>query len=104
MKITRTVATPFSCVVVVIYKKRPKLIRCDQTPKGQTVAIPRGINADGRLGHRPGQSRHAPRNVALEGRETDGDFDGLLVDWKEKGHTVMLEGKETISGTAKPTS
>ena len=99
IKITRTVATPFSSVTVVTYKKRPNLVRFDQTPKGQTVTTPRGINADGAWDVVQGKVVMRPENVALEGRETDGDFDGLLVDWKEKGHTVVLDGKETISGS-----
>ena len=99
IRITRTVATPFSSVTVVTYKKRPNLVRFDQTPKGQTVTTPRGINADGAWDVVQGKVVMRPENVALEGRETDGDFDGLLVDWKEKGHTVVLDGKETISGS-----
>jgi hypothetical protein len=99
IKITRTVATPFSSVTVVTYKKRPNLVRFDQTPKGQTTATPRGINADGAWDIVQGKVVMRPDNVALEGRETDGDFDGLLVDWKEKGHTVTLEGKESIAGS-----
>ena len=35
---------------------------------------------------------------AAETRDIDGDFDGLLVDWKDKGHTVTFEGKEPVSG------
>ena len=99
IKITRTVATPFSSVAVVTYKKRPNLVRFDQTPKGQTVTTPRGINADGAWDIVQGKVVMRPENVALEGRETDGDFDGLLVDWKEKGHTVVLDGTEIISGS-----
>ena len=37
-----------------------------------------------------------PEKVALEGREIDADFDGLLVDWKQKGHTVALEGTGAV--------
>lgn len=96
VKITRTVATPFTNVEVVIYKKRPNLIRWEQTPKGQTTAIPRAINATGAWDLAQGKVVMRPEVVAIEGRETDGDFDGLLVDWKEKGHTVTLEGKETV--------
>ncbi len=40
-----------------------------------------------------------PERVAIEGRELDADFDGLLVDWKQKGHTVTLEGNESIGGS-----
>ena len=98
IKITRAVATPFSTVTVVTYKKRPDLVRFDQTTKGQTTVVPRGINADGAWDVVQGKVVMRPDPVALEGRETDADFDGLLVDWKAKGHTVTLEGKETIAG------
>jgi len=99
MKITRTVATPFTNVQVVIYKKRPDLIRWEQTPKGQTEAIPRAINATGAWDLAQGKVMMRPDTLAVEGRETDGDFDGLLIDWQKKGHTVTLEGKAKV-GTA----
>jgi hypothetical protein len=100
IKMTRTVATPFTNVQLIVYKKRPNLVRYEQTPKGQTTATARGINAEaawdtlagGKIGTRPDK-------VALEGREIDADFDGLLVDWKEKGHTVTLEGTEPYGGS-----
>lgn len=98
IKITRNVATPFSTVTVVTSKKRPNLVRFDQTPKGQTTTTPRGINADGAWDIVQGKVTMRPAEVATEGRETDGDFDGLLVDWKEKGHTVTLDGTETVGG------
>ncbi|MDQ3487396.1 MAG: hypothetical protein M3468_06645, partial [Acidobacteriota bacterium] len=69
IKITRTVATPFSSVTVVTYKKRPNLVRFDQTPKGQTVATPRGVNAEGAWDIAQGKVVMRPENVALEGRE-----------------------------------
>lgn len=96
--ITRAVATPFSTVTVVTSKKRPNLVRFDQTTKGQTTTIPRGINADGAWDVLQGKVTMRSPEVATEGRETDGDFDGLLVDWKEKGHTVTLDGTETVAG------
>jgi hypothetical protein len=99
LKITRTVATPFTSVQVVIYKKRPDLIRWEQTPKGQTEAVPRGINAAGAWDVAQGKVVMRPDTLAVEGRETDADFDGLLIDWQKKGHTVTLEGKEKV-GTA----
>ncbi len=96
LKITRTVATPFTSVVMVVYKKRPALIRWEQTPKGQTAAIPRAIGATAAWDLAQGKVVTRPETLAIEGREIDGDFDGLLVDWKEKGHTVTLEGKEKL--------
>lgn len=99
IKITRTVATPFSAVKVVTYKKRPNLLRIEQTPKGQPAAIPRGINAEGAWDIVQGKPTMRPEKVAMEGREFDADFDGLLVDWKQKGHTVTLDGTEAIAGS-----
>jgi hypothetical protein len=94
IRYTRTVATPFSSVQLIVLKKRPNLIRWEQTPKGQTVAIPRAINATGAWDTVGGKVVPKPEPMATEGREIDGDFDGLLVDWKDKGHVVTLEGTE----------
>jgi hypothetical protein len=99
IKISRTFATNFSAVKVEIFKKRPNLLRIEQTPKGQPAAIPRGINAEGAWDTVQGKVTMRPERVAVEGRELDADFDGLLVDWKQKGHTVTLEGKDTIGGS-----
>jgi hypothetical protein len=99
LKITRTIATPFTSVEVVTYKKRPNLLRIEQTPKGQTTAIPRGVNAAGAWDVAQGKVMLRPEPLAIEGREIDGDFDGLLVDWKEKGHTVTYEGREKVGTT-----
>jgi hypothetical protein len=99
IKITRQVGTPFTTVTVVVYKKRPDLVRWEQTPKGQTAAIPRGINASGAWDIIQGKVVMRPETLAVEGREIDGDFDGLLVDWQKKGHTVTYEGKAKV-GTA----
>jgi hypothetical protein len=99
IKITRQVGTPFTTVTVVVYKKRPDLVRWEQTPKGQTAAIPRGINASGAWDIVQGKVVMRPETLAVEGREIDGDFDGLLVDWQKKGHTVTYEGKAKV-GTA----
>ena len=97
IKITRTVATPFSNVKVVIFKKRPNLVRAEQTAPNQPMT-PRGINAEGAWDVVQGKVVQRPAAAAAEMREIDGDFDGLLVDWKEKGHTVTLEGTETVTG------
>jgi hypothetical protein len=99
LKFTRTVATPFTNVQVIVHKKRPDLIRIDQTPKGQTTSVPRGINAEGAWDVVQGKVVMRPEKVAIEGRETDADFDGLLVDWKEKGHTIALDGTEPYAGS-----
>ena len=98
IKITRTVATPFNDVKVVLYKKRPQLFRVEQAPSGQPPAV-RGVNADAAWDTAPGGRstlRTAP--ASAEARDLDADFDGLLVDWKAKGHTVTFEGQEALTG------
>lgn len=97
IKITRTIATPFSTVQVVIYKKRPNLFRAEQTAPSQPM-VPRGINADAAWDTIQGKIAQRPSPAAAETRDIDADFDGLLVDWKDKGHTVTLEGKEAVAG------
>jgi len=99
IKITRTIATPFNDVKVVLYKKRPQLFRAEQTPSGQQRPTVRGVNPDAAWDTAQGGRialRTAP--AAAEARDLDADFDGLLVDWKAKGHTVTYEGKESLPG------
>lgn len=100
VKVTRTVGTPFQKVNMVIYRKRPGLLRTEQTsPTGQTTAS--GINAEAVWDPAPqGKFAIRPEPSAAQLRDFDGDFDGdLLVDWQAKGHTVTLEGKEKLGET-----
>jgi len=98
IKITRTLATPFGKVNVVYYKKRPALLRIEQNPPGQPP-LARGVNPEAAWDTTPRGVTLRPAALAAETREIDADFDGdLLVDWKAKGHTVVLDGKDTIGG------
>lgn len=97
MKITRTIATPFSDIKVVVYKKRPHLLRFEQTPPGQSM-IPRGVSATEAWDTVQGKVVVRPAQAFAETRDLDADFDGLLVNWKEKGHGVELLGKEAMPG------
>jgi len=98
IKITRTVATPFNDFKVVIYKKRPQLFRAEQTaPKQPTGG--RGVNPEAAWDTAPGgRTTLRTAEAASEMRDLEADFDGLLVDWKAKGHTVTLEGKAALPG------
>lgn len=100
MKITRTIGTPFTRVGVVLYRKRPNLLRTEQTPAGQAVPTVSGINADAVWDPAAGgKVVLRPEPLAAQAREVDADFDGdLLVDWKAKGHTVTLEGRAAVGG------
>ncbi len=97
IEITRTVAAQFSDVKVVISRKRPQLYRVDQMTQAG-VASARGVNADAAWDTAQGRTTIRSAALAAESRELDADFDGWLVDWREKGHTVSLEGKETLPG------
>ena len=98
LKVTRTVVTPFQKVNVVIFRKRPQLYRVEQAPAGQPM-VARGINAEAAWDTAAGgKIITRAEALAAEGRDIDADFDGLLVDWKDKGHTVVLEGTEKVGG------
>lgn len=100
VKMTRTVASGIGTTLrVIVYKKRPNFLRLEQGPAqpGATM-IPRGINADVVWDTVQGKIVPRPAQLAAESRDVDGDFDGILVDWREKGHTVALAGRETLPG------
>jgi hypothetical protein len=100
LKITRTVATGLgSTIKVIIYKKRPQLFRAEQGPAqpGATMT-PRGINADAAWDTQQEKIVIRPAQAAAETRDLDADFDGLLVDWKAKGHIVVLDGRVPMPG------
>jgi outer membrane lipoprotein-sorting protein len=76
--------------------KRPNLMRRDAMVGGQ-----RSVNAfDGSslwmsMGTMPPQALPGPQ-AAYAGQ--DAEFDSVFVDYKEKGHTVELVGKENVDG------
>lgn len=80
--------------------KRPGSIRFEFTVQGMT-----GIQAyDGTTGWTvmPFMGKKDPEKVPAEDlklMEEQADFDGPLVDYASKGHTVELVGKEPIEGT-----
>ncbi len=80
--------------------KRPNKIRTEFTVQGMT-----GIQAfDGTTGWMvmPFLGKTEPEEMPAEETETikeQADFEGPLVDWKEKGHQVELLGKEPVEGT-----
>jgi outer membrane lipoprotein-sorting protein len=87
-------------IPMVIQQKRPHLVRLDVTFQGksQTMAY------DGQSGWKtdPFQGSPDPEKIAgddLKEAEEQADLDGPLVDYKDKGHTVELIGKEDVEGT-----
>jgi hypothetical protein len=98
VRIERTVAALFTDIDLVIYKKRPNLYRSEQTPKGAPTATIRafGDTAWESVG---GKTRVREGAGPIEQREVDGDFDGFLVDYRDKGHTIALEGRQRVGGS-----
>ena len=100
VKLTRTVASGIGPTLrVIVYKKRPALMRLEQGPAQPGAAMtPRGISAEAVWDVAQGKVVTRQPQLAAEARDIDGDFDGLLVDWREKGHSVAFAGRETLPG------
>jgi outer membrane lipoprotein-sorting protein len=87
-------------VPVVLYAKRPGKMRMEMSIQGQTI-----INAiDGETGWyiMPLQGNPDPQKLGpdeIKEFQRQADIDGPLVDYKEKGHTVELIGKEDMEGS-----
>jgi hypothetical protein len=98
VKMTRMVGTGIgSTVRVIVYKKRPQFFRAEQgLAKPGAPLTPRGVTPDEAWDMLQGKVVARPAQAAAESRDLDGDFDGLLVDWQDKGHAVALEGRETL--------
>lgn len=85
---------------MTVFTKRPNRLRQEMKLGGQTV-----INGfDGVTPWTINPLVGFTRAVAVTGPQADmvreqGDFDGPLVDYKAKGHTVELLGKEPVEGS-----
>ena len=100
IKMTRTVASGIGTTLrVVVYKKRPNLLRLEQgAAQGNAPMTPRGMNGEAVWDVVQGKVVPRAAPLAAEARDVDGDFDGILVDWREKGHSVVLAGRESLPG------
>lgn len=87
-------------IPIVVQQKRPNLVRVDATFQGKTQTQA----YDGAMGWKidPFQGSSEPEKVAgeeLKDIQEQADMDGSMIDYKEKGHTVELLGKEDLEGT-----
>ena len=84
----------------ILEQKRPNLVRMEFTIQGMT-----GVQAyDGKVGWQlmPFQGRKDPEPLpedAMRQMEEQSDFDGPLMDYKAKGNTVELVGKDKVEGS-----
>jgi hypothetical protein len=97
VRIVRTYGTFGANIPVTITKKRAGLYRTDQALAGRPT-VARGLDHLGAWESVNGKVTERPADQALELRELDGDFDGFLVDYKAKGHTVEYVGREKAGG------
>jgi outer membrane lipoprotein-sorting protein len=87
-------------IPIVLVQRRPGMARMDITFQGKSM-----VQAyDGTTGWKidPFQGSNEPEKMAgdeLKDVQEQSDLDGPLVDYKEKGHTVELIGKEDVEGT-----
>ncbi len=85
---------------IMVFSKRPNLIRVEFTLQGMT-----GIQAyDGQTAWMimPFMGSKDPQKMSEDDAKEiieQADFDGPLVEYKEKGNTVELIGKEDVEGT-----
>jgi len=102
MRITAKMATGPMEFPVVIEAKRPASIRVEMSIQGNQL-----IQAyDGKTGWSINPFQQSAKKDAepmapdeLREIEVQADLDGPLVDWKEKGHKVELQGREPVEGS-----
>jgi outer membrane lipoprotein-sorting protein len=87
-------------IPITLQQKRPAMVRLEGVFQGKSF-----VQAyDGETGWQidPFQGSSDPEKVAgddLKDLQEQSDLDGPLVDYKDKGHTVELAGKEDLEGT-----
>ena len=97
MRVTRIVGTPFANVRVVMLRQRPNLLRIEQTAPGRPTTA-RIVAPAGAWDETPQGWVPRPAAVAAEALDIDGDIDGFLVDYEQKGHRAEYAGLEKIGG------
>jgi len=98
--IGRTTIAPGAEAPLTVEIKRPNKMRLDVTFQGMTLIQ----SYDGKKGWviNPFEGSKNPEPMSpedLKESEEQADIDGPLVDWKAKGHSVELIGKEKVEGT-----
>ena len=85
---------------IVIETKRPKSLRVDISIQGMTIVQAFDGTAGWMLNPMSGRSTaEALPSEMTKMVEEQADMDGPLMDYKAKGHTAELVGKETAEGT-----
>lgn len=83
------------------FAKRPDCVRVEGTFQGLTFI--QTYNGKEGWGLNPFQGATDPQPMGedeLKSMKYSSDIDGMLWNWKDKGYTVTLEGKEDMEGTS----
>ena len=100
MKVTGKLLTQGIEAPVIMFIKRPNLIRMEFTLQGQSMI--RAYNGETAWWINPFTGLTDPQKLPEEQAEDlieQADMDGSLINYKEKGHQVELIGKEDMEGT-----
>jgi hypothetical protein len=85
---------------IVLEMKRPKSMRIDIAIQGMTISQAYDGTTGWMLNPLSGRTDPEPLpSEMMKTMEEQADMDGPLIDYKAKGHTVELQGKEKIEGT-----
>jgi outer membrane lipoprotein-sorting protein len=96
VKMTGRMTVQGTEIPITTWAKRPNLVRREATMAGQTV-----VNAfDGTtlwraVGTGPAEPLPGPQAAYAQ---QESEFDSVFVDYKQRGHTIELVGKEKIDG------
>lgn len=98
VKLTGTMSAQGKEVPIVIYSKRPNLMRNEMTFGATSVAQAFDGTTAWAINPMTGAPQELPAAPA-EAMKSSADFEGALLDYKSKGHTVELVGLEKSDGT-----
>ena len=99
VKMTGKVSLQGMELPLIVYAKRPNMSRQEITIQDKKIVqafdgtTPWMINP--MMGSETAQEIPGPQGDMMK---SDADFDGALMDWKSKGHTVELVGNEKLEG------
>lgn len=88
-------------IPIITMMKRPDLVRVEGTFQGLTFIQTFNGKEGWNLNPFAGSTTPQPfTDDQLKSVRYQADMDGMLWNWKEKGYTVTLEGKEDMEGTS----
>lgn len=99
MRLTGKLSAGGTEMPLTIVMKRPNLMRQEMSFQGESII--QAFDGERAWAINPMMGTSTPQEI--RGPQGDmmrdqADFDGALLDYKQKGHTVELEGEDTVDG------